>query len=301
MKNITISFLLLFISFNSFAINAFDLALNQVSSDLAKKLITKGKKKIVVLYITDINKSTTVAGKYLADNVSYNFVNDSSSFVVFNREYLDEIADVKKLIDEKYISADKVQEIGRILSVEAIITGTYTILSNTIKLNLKALDVNNGFLIAAAMKDLPLDADAGALLGINISTNEGNNNNMANRGFNGTPLNSSEQMNNPGTVSKECEAKNMGDYCFNNTTKNRLTIILYIGESQGGPILSSWTSEITVEPGQTQCFTDLAVTKYGYIIRVVSTGWTRTMEEINQDRKGNVIVEKCKSKTFAIK
>ncbi|MBK6621327.1 MAG: hypothetical protein IPG32_10785 [Saprospirales bacterium] len=69
---------------------------------------------------------------------------------------------------------DKAKELGKLLSVDAIITGTYTVLSNTIKLSLKALDSSNGFVIASSIKDLPIDGDAGALLGISVSTPGGN-------------------------------------------------------------------------------------------------------------------------------
>lgn len=188
--------------------SAFDKALEVISLDLATKLDQKEKKKVVVLYITDIQKTQTVAGKYLADQISVNIVNHPGNFMVFDRENLSGIAEANKLIAEGYIDVDKAKELGRILSVDAIIIGNYTVLSNTIKLTLKALDSSNGFVIAASVNDMPIDGDAGALLGINVPSTGGNVN-AENRGFN-RPLNSNEQYNNPGTVSHECETKNLG-------------------------------------------------------------------------------------------
>ncbi|MBK6903351.1 MAG: hypothetical protein IPH04_11225 [Saprospirales bacterium] len=124
--------------------------------------------------------------------------------MVFDRENLSGIAEANKMIAEGFIDVNKAKELGKLLSVDAIIIGNYTVLSNTIKLTIKALDSSNG---CCHRKDLPIDGDAGALLGINVPSSGGGVDNNANRGFN-RPLNSNEQYNNPETVNKECETKN---------------------------------------------------------------------------------------------
>jgi hypothetical protein len=276
MKHLFSILFLAIISFNSFAQGAFDKSIAEFSADLADKLSQKGKKKVVVLYITDINKATTVAGKYIADVISINIVNNAGNFQVFDRENLSGIAEAKKLIAEGYIDVDKAKELGRLLSVEAIIVGNYTVLDKTIKLTAKALDATTGFIVAASMKDLLLDNDASALLGIaGGSTN-------SDRGFNG-PLNSNEQYNNPGTVSKDCETKGVGDFCFENRTKAK--IYVYVG---------SRTYDMTLDAGQTQCFYNLKSGSYNYGISGHSLGYRDIGE-------GQILVEKCKSKTFTIK
>src|SRR6185436_369767 len=226
MKKVIFLVLLIFVCLNSFAQSAFDKALSELSTDLADKLSLKGKKKTVVLYITDINKAPSVAGKYLADIISSNIVNNPGNFMVFDRDNLNGIAEINKLISEGYLDENKTKEIGRILSVETIIVGSYTVLSNSIKLSTKALDVTTAFVIASSLKDLPLDGDAGALLGINFSSSSpGNSNNNPNRGFN-SPLNSNEQYNNPETVNRECEKNNTGDICFHNSSPFKINIHL---------------------------------------------------------------------------
>jgi hypothetical protein len=130
MKKIFALALLLLITTASFSQSEFDKSLNTITSDLAEKLKAVNKKKIVVLYVTDINKSTTTPGKYIADLVSVNIVNNLGGFQVFDRDNLTEIIAAKKLIAEGYIDKAKAQEIGRLLEVEAIIVGTYTVLSN---------------------------------------------------------------------------------------------------------------------------------------------------------------------------
>lgn len=266
--------------FSAFSQSTFDKSLNEVSADIAGKLGQKNKKKIVVLYVTDINKAQTVAGKYMADVISVNIVNDQGNFEVFDRENLSGLVEAKKMMAEGYIDATKAKELGKILSVNAIIIGNYTVLTNTLKLTLKALDVNNGFVIAATMKDLPLNDDASALLGIYIS----NTNNNSNKGFNNRPLNSNESYNNAQTVSKNCESKNTGDYCFENRSKINL---IYVKLYYGG-------SDVTLAMGQTQCYYNINASDFSYELVVKEEGRERLIS------KGKILVEKCKSKTFVI-
>jgi hypothetical protein len=281
--------ILLFFTTISFAQRALDKSLNEATSDLAYKLVQKNKTKAVVLYITDIGKSQTIAGKYIADVVSYNLVNNSGNFEVFDRDNLSGITEAKKLIAEGYIDVNTAKELGKILSVETIIIGNYTVLSNAMKLYLKALDSNTGFVIAATMKDLILDSDAGSLLGINVETNSGRNN--SNRGFNNRPLNSNEDYNNPTTVTKDCETNKTGDYCFQNNTMFNINVSL--GQKK-----------CTLKPDQVQCFYNLKVGPWSYKIISWKNDEPKIIyhnSDLNYKANGQVFVEQCKSKTFIIK
>jgi Curli production assembly/transport component CsgG len=280
MRKIVQTIIVLFLAFTSFAQSPLDKALNDISTDLASKLSQKNKKRVVVLFINTITKEPTVAGKYFADIISGNIVNNVGNFKVFDRENLNGIVETKKLIAEGYLNVDKTKEIGKLLSVDAIIIGNYTMLSNSIKLTIKALDSSDGFVFAQSTQDLPFNADAGALLGINITNNAGTEN--MNRGFNDRPLNSNESFNNPSTVNPKCKEKNTGDYCFSNTTS--LKIRVHMGSSVG---------ELTLSPGQTQCKYNLSAEEYNY--KIYDERYAGSIAF------GQILVEQCKSKTFVIK
>jgi len=289
MKNFLFMGVFSLVAFSAFPQSTFDKSLNEVSVDIADKLSQKNKKKIVVLYITDINKAQTIAGKYIADVISVNIVNNQGNFEVFDRENLSGIVEAKKLMAEGYIDANGAKELGKILAVDAIIIGNYTVLTTTLKLTLKALDVNNGFVIAATMKDLPITNDAGALLGINVGSNAGVQNN---RGFN-TPVQSNENYNNPQTVNKECEQNNTGDFCFMNTTNFQLSVRL----SRNSRLV------ITLDPGQTQCYYSLKQGSYNYEIyeKQYNPDYVWRGKNPPFTMNGQIYIEQCKSKTFTIK
>ncbi len=290
---------LLLVSITGIAQTAFDNALSEISTSIAGKLKTLNKKRVVVLYITDINKTVTAAGKYMADAISVNFVNDPGTFSVFDRNNLDEMKESKDLMKEGYfVDSNRAAELGRSLNVDVIVVGNYTVLSKTIKLTLKALNAVNGFVIAASMKDLPLDADAGTLLGINVGSES---NGTSNRGFN-HPLSSNENINDPQTVDKSCETKNTGDYCFTNTTKYNTRVDINVSD-QNAVVL--YRNEITISPGQTQCFYQVPAMVAKYFIFFSDpnapyggSAYPRNVPGILQ---GDVLIEKCKSKTFTIK
>jgi len=289
--------LLVFVSCSiSYAQSAFDLAIEDTSNDISTKLLSKGKTKIVVLYVTDANKKQTITGKYIADIISVNIVNNPGGFFVFDRENLSGIAEANKLIDEGFVDVTSAQELGRILAVEAIVVGNYVMLSETIKLTIKALDVSNGFVIAATMKDLPVDANAAALLGININGRSLADNNFGTRGFN-SPLKTGENYNDPNTVNKDCETNNTGDYCITNN-KNFLIQFNYWAKGKGNN-----RKTISIEPGQTVCLYNLdsGVWYYEYKDLPIMRRHGSVQWEENVEISGQFLVEKCKSKTFVIK
>lgn len=254
MKKSAILFSLFFIPFFSFSQSNFETKLKEISDDIATKLSKRNIHKIVVLYVTDIDNNKTNTGKYIADLISYNIVNSPELFQVFERENLSEIIEVKRLIDEGYIDAAKAKELGQILAVEAIIIGSYTVLSPLLKLSLKALDVNTGLVVAAAMNDLPLD--------------------------------------------EECETNNTGDYCFENRTQYEVTVTLYAGTFERYSRTIPEHFSITLQPKQTECFYNLKAMSMEFsAVAKVNHGWTSS---IIFSRKGNVKVEKCKSKTFIV-
>jgi hypothetical protein len=293
MKKVLLLFCLSFIFCFAFSQSTFDKSLDEVSADIAGKLIQKDIKKVVVLFVTDASNAPTVAGKYIADNISFNLVNHPANFLVFRRENLAGITEAKKLIEEGYIDASKAKELGKILAVDAILIGNYIVLPTTLKLSIEALDVNTGSDIAVARKDLPITTDASALLGVS-----------AGRGFNNRPLNSSESYNNPETVNQDCDTKNTGDYCVLNSTNSGKVFRIYLQEKSQtsfnmnvlGPLAGKQFEDISLSPGENKCVYNWDARSYQSEI------WGKnSRNETVVLRSSNILIEKCKSKTFVIK
>jgi hypothetical protein len=289
---------MLILSVTTYSQESFKKSLETTANDICSKMADKSKKKVVVLFVTDINKKQTNVGKYIADIVSFYVVNNQNGFSVFDRENLSGIVEAKRLIAEGYIDVDDTKQLGEILSVEAIVIGNYTVLAKSISLTLKALDVSSGFVIAQSLSDLPIDKDLASLLGIGpLDTSK---NDLTNRGFNNTPLSSDENYNNPETVSNDCMTKNTGDYCFQNNSKFELTVkIINPGYDP------DYTCKLKI--GQTKCFYNLPVGNFAYKIysgesdRSNSYSLSGSSKPSYYSSNGQINIEKCKSKTFIIK
>ncbi|HWB64824.1 MAG TPA: CsgG/HfaB family protein [Chitinophagales bacterium] len=277
---------------------ALENAINDLSVTVARKMQSVNKKRIAVINLTDINKTETIAGKYIADVISIDLLNDTANFQIFDRQNLDKIMKEMKLNAEGYIDESSAKQLGKLLSADAIVSGNYVVLGHRISVTLKVFDTETAYLIAGSRKDIPLTDDACALLGINCTgenNNQAVNNSTSSRGFN-APVQSGENYNNPETVSKDCEGKNFGDYCFENK-KDALLEITYAKPE------TSWNTlgTLRISPGQTQCIYQLASGVYDFDIIVFSyTPSIHSYTTRTANLKGQFLVEKCKSKTYSI-
>ena len=244
----------------------------------------------------------TIPGKYIADNIAVDIVNNPGYFEVIDRHHLDQIMKEAKLNSEGYIDETTAKKLGKILAVDAIITGTYTVLSDKIKLTIIVLDAETAKDIASAKTYLPLDNDACALLGINCSTANSNSsqratNNIGSRGFN-APVQSGEDYNNPETVNNNCKTQNFGDYCFENQ-KGVQVIIYYKPKDYNCKTCTS--GELHIEAGKMQCLYQLGTGAYHMDIRYPpSPSASRYSWGTAPDIEGDFLVEQCKSKTYTL-
>ena len=309
MHRLFLSVALLLISFKGYTQSIFDKELSSLSLQIADKLKTLEKTRVVVLYITDVNKRQTIFGNYMADAISVNVIN-TPGLQVFERSNLDAIAEAKRLISEGYIDAARARQLGQLLSVKAIIVGNYAVRDNSVRLTLKALDVSDGFAIASSYKDLPIDADVAALLGINSSSSNGT---LNNRGFN-APISTNEQDNSPTTVSSDCQRLHSGDFCFYNGSKHDLTVRViynYIPTNWNYPNYTNGNATFLIKQGESKCVygilsgsgrdpNSFEATYEDHSLAKGPYAFGQEVGIVTVD-KGNFVVEQCKSKTYNIR
>lgn len=278
----------------------FDAKLNAISDSVAAKINQKGKTKVGVWDFTDADGQTSNIGKYISEEMSVDLTNSAKTFTMMDRNHLNTIMKEHRLNAEGFIDANTAKELGMMKAVDAIVTGTITIFGDNIKLTVKVLDTETAMIIAATKGDLPMTPELESFLGVPGMNKQ--NQGSSSRGFNNVPLNSNEQYNNPETAGAECEKNNWGTYCFENATQHSVEVSLSCVWCQ--------TKALTLDPGQTNCFYRLDVSKdYEYDIKNVAESSNNNRPGYNghfpqattSDKHGQVLVEKCKSKTFVIK
>ena len=146
-----------------------------------------------------------------------------------------------------------------------------------------------------------------------VTINEGKRTELNEILINNTPIRPSgnstvsdaNNSNNQKTASKDCEEKEIGDFCFTNR-KNFVVDLIY-GKGPLFPTVAD--GKITIQPGQTSCLYELQDGAwrfyYGDPSRRVHTGYAQSTvggfdDTASATVSGQFMVEKCKSQTLII-
>ena len=299
--------LLLFLALQLFVLTSkaqdFDVQLEQLAEGLAKKIEGKGKAKIAVWGFFTENGEKTALGNYITEDFSVYLTNFGDKFEVIDRNHLDVLLKEHQLNAEGYIDENTAKELGKIVAVDVIITGTYTVLNSVIKVRAKALDTETALQFAASMGNLPLNENIASYLGVSI-----NGGNTTNRGFN-IPLSSKETFNNPETVNAKCSEENFGDICFYNTTNTKLVLrAKHFREDEGSKVNMT---DIFLDPSETKCLYQIKnrtlsfyIVKWEVFQKELEGGLYKLHQDVTAKYlfdRGQLKVETCKSKTYSIK
>ncbi len=305
MKNILIIIFLLI--FQLAIAQDFDSKLEGLAENIAKKINTKGKKKIAVWGFVTENGEITPLGNYLTEDFSIYITNFGESYEVIDRKHLETLLKEHDLYSEGYIDPQTAKKLRKIIAVDVIITGTYTVIGSKIKLRAKAIDTETALQMAAALVNLEINEDVSSYLGISV-----NGTSNANKGFN-RPINSNENYNNPKTVDSECNKKLIGDFCFYNSNKKKMVLTILFPKylKNGYRYKGELKKVIYIESGETKCLYNLPSETINYYLADFDTfknelnGTTlflaRSGLQVHLKDKGQINVETCKSKTYTFR
>ena len=100
-----------------------DTELTKLTEDLASQIKDKGNKKVTVLDFTDLDGNSTEIGKYVADQLTVNFVMKKRDFSILDRAHLKKIMDEHKLTASGLVDPDNAKKLGQFAGVDAMIFG----------------------------------------------------------------------------------------------------------------------------------------------------------------------------------
>ncbi len=136
--------------------------LPQGIKDLAGQIVTgttqNQKKKVAVLPFRDIAGSESVFGAYLSEELVTELFKTNTVEIV-ERANLDQLLGEIKLGQSGVIDPETARHVGRIAGVDAIVTGTITVLESYVSLNCRLVDTESGRVFGAAQARIVKDAD----------------------------------------------------------------------------------------------------------------------------------------------
>lgn len=128
--------------------------MRQVSTALAPRLEAASRKSVAVIDFTDLEGNVTELGRFLAEELSVALFSDAKTYSVVDRTHLKALLKEQKLATTGVIDPQTARQLGKIAGVDTIVTGSLTVLGDTIRVAVKALDTESARMIGATTSDV---------------------------------------------------------------------------------------------------------------------------------------------------
>jgi TolB-like protein len=162
-QKLFVSVLLLFFQFFAHSQNLDD-GIEKLSAEITIGMTESNKKKIAVVEFSDLDGKITELGKYLSEELITKLFM-SKKFDVVERQLLNKILEEHKLNLSGLIDETTAKQLGKILGVDAICTGTITDLVNSIKINARTISTETGSIFSVASVQINKDDKVNKLMG----------------------------------------------------------------------------------------------------------------------------------------
>ncbi len=164
LQRILLASVLLFYSATALA-QGFDAEVEDMARELAQKIDAKEKAKVAVWgFFAETGKNEALE-TLLAEDFSMHLANYAKKFGVVDRAHLKVVFKEHRLHYEGYIDQNTAKRLGKLIAADAVVVGTYTILSSEIKIRLKVLDTETALQIGGVIGTIPMDDNIAKLLG----------------------------------------------------------------------------------------------------------------------------------------
>jgi TolB-like protein len=139
--------------------------LRSLATGLAKEIAASGKKAVAVVDFTDLQGNPTELGRFLAEEFAVALTRTHSGFEVIDRTHLKAIITEHKLAATGLIDPTTAKKLGQIVGADALLTGSMTPFSESVRVTVKVLATDTARIIAADTTDLPKTATINQLIG----------------------------------------------------------------------------------------------------------------------------------------
>lgn len=121
------------------------------------------KMRIAVLDFPDLGGNVTGLGRFVAEELTTRLFL-TRRFEVIERQLLNKVLDELKLSAAGFVDSSSAQELGKLLGVSAVVSGTLSQLATTVRVNARVITTSTGKIVAAASIELSKDEGVMQLL-----------------------------------------------------------------------------------------------------------------------------------------
>jgi TolB-like protein len=159
---VTVS-LIMAVALRAEAQGSLDQRVSELSQQIAAKMTAKQKTTVAVVEFTDLQGNTTDFGRFLAEELITRLM-ETEKFRVIERQLLNKIIAEQKLSLTGVVDPASAKQLGKILGVDAIVSGTVTNLSQSLKVNARLISTETGEIFAVASAEIFKDESVTGLL-----------------------------------------------------------------------------------------------------------------------------------------
>ena len=128
-----------------------DSKLDELVSQIVTSLSQNQKSKIAIIEFSDIQGKVSNLGRYLAEELTTRLYR-TGQFEVVERQLLNKILQEHQLSLSGMIDENSAVELGKILGVDAIATGSITDLGSAVKVNARLISTESGKVFSVAQQ-----------------------------------------------------------------------------------------------------------------------------------------------------
>lgn len=127
-----------------------------LANQISRSMQSTAKNKIAVIEFTNLDGSVTAFGQFLAEElITKLFTVGGGKFEVVERSQLQKVFAELGFQMTGAVDENTVKKLGKVLGVDAIITGSITDLENSVKINARMIGTETGRVFAVATTEVP--------------------------------------------------------------------------------------------------------------------------------------------------
>jgi TolB-like protein len=148
---------------HAFGQGGLDQRISELSQQIAKEMTEYNKTTIAVIEFSDLQGNVTDFGRFLAEELITRLY-QTKKFKVIERHLLNKIIAEQKLSLTGIVDPTSAKQLGKILSVDAIVSGSITDLAQSLRINARLISTETGEIFAVASTEIFKDESVMKLL-----------------------------------------------------------------------------------------------------------------------------------------
>jgi TolB-like protein len=138
--------------------------LDDLNRQIATKVTAKNKTTIAVVEFADLDGNVTNFGRFLSEELITRLY-ETEKFKVIERQLLNQVIKEQKLQLTGIVDPGSAKQLGRVLGVDAIVSGSISDLTKTVRVNARLISTETGEIFAVAAAEFVKDQTVTDLMG----------------------------------------------------------------------------------------------------------------------------------------